>query len=175
MKMCKNIATKKNVVSIALAGAVVMVFVLIAGNMNVQAQEPTTENSIKVGTFDIQTVFTQHPSQSELTKMSTSIQSEMQQAQQEGNTQKIQQLQQQFEQQRMQIVQEFENSLDETIPEAAKAADVKIVATEIYYTDKDVETEDITSELIEIINKKVEEGNEEPESPEMLELPGLSE
>jgi Skp family chaperone for outer membrane proteins len=123
---------------------------MFTGLLSAQAQDAPEkpQSTLQVGTYDVEATFQQHPAQKELEKASQSSQAQMQAAQQEGDQQKLHQIQQQFEQTRSQVVEKFYRDVNKAMPTAAKAADVKVVAAEVSYTAKDVETKDITPQLI---------------------------
>lgn len=120
-----------------------------------QAEEE--EPDILVGTYDTELVFQRHPSYDELMEALTTAQQGMQQAQQEGNQEEAMRVQQQYEQTRNRVIEEFRTDVTETVPEAAEAAGVQVVAVEIIYTGDDVGAKDITDELIEAFGGEVEE------------------
>ncbi len=123
---------------------------MFAGSLSAQAQDAPEkpQSTFQVGTYDPEAAFQQHPAQVELGEASQTAQAQMQAAQQEGDQQKLQQIQQQFEQTRGQVIEKFYRDVNQTMPTAAKAADVKVVAVEVSYTANDVETRDITPQLI---------------------------
>ena len=136
-----------------------MTVALCAGTVSVQAQDAheKTQSTVHVGTYDVEAAFQQHPAQKELEKVSQTAQTQMQAAQQEGDRQKMQQIQQEFEASRGRIIETFYEDVNSAMPAAAKAADVIIVATEVSYAADDVETRDITSELIAAFDTPQEE------------------
>lgn len=129
---------------------------MFTGLLSAQAQDAPEkpQSTLQVGTYDVEATFQQHPAQKELEKASQTAQAQMQAAQQEGDQQKLQQIQQQFQQTRSQVVEKFYRDVNKAMPTVAKAADVKVVAAEVSYTAKDVETKDITPQLIKVFSKK---------------------
>lgn len=144
--------TFKPIFGTILLIAAVMAVAVIAGGQYAQAQDESEE--LVVGTYDIQQVFQRHPAQTKLQELESTTQAEIQKAQQAGNVQKTQQLQQQYEQQRGQIIWDFQTKVNQIIEEAAKSADVKVVASEFAYIAEDVTEKDITPDLVKVMAKE---------------------
>jgi|GEM_PF-5096925 len=141
----------------------VTVAVLFSGNLSAyaegQAGKMTAKKAgLKVGTYNAEKAFQEHPSQAKLKKATQKAQTELQKARQKGNQQKMQQIQQDYQQTRNQVFQEFEQDVSKHMPEVASNAGVKAVARDVVYTADDVKTKDVTSQLInsfeEYENKK---------------------
>lgn len=134
-----------------------------------EAEAPGAEAELRVGTYDPQSVLEQHPAHEELWQTAQSTQSEMQKAQQEENYEKVQQLQQEYQQKRNQILDDFEADIDEALPEVAEDTGVQVVALEVVYTGDEVQTQDITPDLVEELNDNQEDTQEDgaPVSPEL--------
>lgn len=155
----------------AQAAGVVTALVMLTGQLNARAQTPSegtpaddagkNKPALHIGTFDIQAAFDAHPAQKELLTASEAAQTQLQQAQQQGDQQKMQQIQQQFEQTRNQVVEKFHEQVAASMPAVAKATGVKLVASEVVYTAADVQTRNITEELIKSFDKKAESGESE--------------
>ena len=111
------------------------------------------EVSVQVGTYDSEVAFQAHPLQAELTSALGTAQAEMQQAQQDGDLQKIQQIQEQYEQTHGRVIEKFERDVAKAMPAVAEAADLKVAALQVTYAAAEVQTEDITSQLIEAFNE----------------------
>ncbi len=142
---------------------------MFAGLLSAQAQDAPEkpQSALHVGTYDLQAAFQQHPAQKELEKASQAAQAQMQAAQQEGDQRKVQQIQQQFEQTRGQVVDKFHRDVNEAMPTAAKSADVKVAAAEVSYTAREVETKDITPQLIAAFDRPQEDAPADaPEKPQ---------
>ncbi|MFP4434238.1 MAG: hypothetical protein ACOCVI_01815 [Planctomycetota bacterium] len=139
--------TNKFLISAGAVAAIAMAMILMAAQPAAQAQESGQDASVKVGTYDAETAFQAHPAQKELMKAVKTAQADMQQAQQDQDQQKIQQIQQNFEQTRRKAVEQFEDDISEALPEAAKAAGVKVVAMQVVYKADDVKSVDITGQI----------------------------
>jgi Skp family chaperone for outer membrane proteins len=143
---------------------VVTIVAMFTGLLSAQAQD-VSESALQVGTYDVEAVFQQHPARTELEKISQTAQAQMQAAQQEGDQEKLQQVREQFQQTRDQLVEKFYQDVDKTIPTAAEEADVKLVAAEVSYTAKDVESKDITPQLIAAFDRPEVAPDDAPEEP----------
>ena len=164
--MMQNSA-KKILFGMAMAIACVAAIAFTAGQLNVQAQEPVT--GIVVGTYAPQTAFEHHPAQARLMEVTQTLQTELHQAQQEGDAARVQQIQQQYEQEHTRAVEHFQRDVNQAVPAAAETAGVNVVALDIVYATPDVQTRDITQQLVEVF----EELPEQPEAapPGALEMP----
>lgn len=137
-----------------MAGAIIMALgvgasaYMLAGSA--QAQQ---EDAIRVGTFNMETVFQQSDLGSQLQQEAMSMQQEMQQAQQEQDQQKMQELQQQFQQQQNQMVDNFRSTLDEIVPSVAEEENLSLVVAEVMYKQDNVEEVTITEQLAEQMNE----------------------
>lgn len=187
----KSRNSKKGIFGFALAIAVATAAIL-PGNLTAQGMQPganaaapgaasapqaagqTDQQSaiLHVGTYDPQTTFEQHPGFAKLMETVGTMQADAQQAQMEGDEQKMQQLQMQFEQQRLQVMEKFQQDLNEALPQAAEAANVQIIVTEVAYSAGNVKTTDVTAQLVEILAKTAgqqeEEGAQRASSPESM-------
>ena len=165
--------TNKLVLAITVIICIAVTIAIFTGPLTAQAQVPLGQAStaksdgskvaFKVGTYNPQTAFEQHPLQKKLMEKYNSLQAAIQEAQQEGDQQKAMQLQQQFEQQRTQIIEQFQQDVEKALPEAAEAADVKVIALEIAYTADDVKTQDVTAHIVETFTEKDENKSAEPQ------------
>ncbi len=148
---------------------VVTVVAMFTGLLSAQTQDVSEkpQTTLQVGTYDAEAAFQQHPAQKELEKALQTAQAQMQAAQQEGDQQKLQQVREQFQQTRDQVVENFHQDVNKTMPTAAKAADVKVAAAQVSYTAKDVETKDITPQLIAAFDGPQEDTTADaPEKPQ---------
>lgn len=165
------------------AGAVVgmaVVAVLVAAQLPAQAQVPAQDQpaaqaerarpAVKIGTYDPEKAFQAHPAQKKLMEAVRTAQTQMQQAQQEEDQQKMQQIQQHYEQARQQAVQKFQQDVSEALPDAAKAAGVKVVAMQVVYKADDVKAIDITPRLAKAFAEAENDG-EEREAPAVPQFP----
>lgn len=155
---------------IALALAVVLglvvSFVHQAGAQQIElpeeAEQAEQEATLKVGTYNPEAVFQSHPGHARLMNAVQEAQQQLEGADQQTRAQ----LQQQISQQQAEIVQQFQSDVQEALPEAAEAAGVKVVAVEIAYTAEDVETVDVSQQLIETFEEAAAEGGEGPPRPQ---------
>ncbi len=165
--------TNKFVLLVALIAGVLITAAMFTGQLNAQDQLPfgqtsaerdsKTKEAFKVGTYNPQAAFEQHPLQEKLMEQYTSLEVAIQKAQQDGDQQKAMQLQQQFEQQRTQIIEQFQQDVEKALPEVAEAADVKVIALEIAYTADDVKTQDVTAHIVKAFTEKDEDKSAEPQ------------
>jgi len=133
------------------AGLVLGAVVLTGPHTNAQAQQQVAESAMKVGVYDQEALFREYPGSDELMQFYQGIQQQMQEAQQNGNRQKLQQLQQAAEQKQKEVIDKFNHAVDEALPKVAAKIGVKIVAIEVVYTAGDVETTNLTRSLADAI------------------------
>ncbi len=163
--------TNKFVLLVALTTGILISAAMFTGQLNAQDQVPSFQTSsendskgtFKIGTYDPQTAFEQHPLQDKLMEKYASLQTAIQQAQQQNDQEKAMQLQQQFEQQRTQIIEQFQQDVGKALPTAANAAGVKIIALEIAYAADDVKQQDVTAHIVETFTGKDENKRAEPQ------------
>ncbi len=170
----------KFLVGAGAAVGVAMIAVLVAAQLPAQAQVPAQDQpavqaerprpAVKIGTYDPETAFQAHPAHKKLMEAVRTAQTQMQQAQQEEDQQKMQQIQQQYEQAQQQAVQKFQQDVSEALPEAAKAAGVKVVATQVVYKADDVKAIDITPRLAKAFEEEEDDG-EGREAPAVPQFP----
>lgn len=163
--------TNKFFVGTAMAVGIVTAAIIMAGQLTAQAQKPiqdepaarpeTPQAALEIGTYDFEAAFQAHPAQKELEEVRRTAQAQMMQAQQEQDQQKMQQAQQQYEQARQQVIQQFQQDVSKALPEVAKAAGVKVIVTRVVYKADDVQTTDITPQLVRAFGKN-DEGHSEP-------------
>ncbi|MFO7975252.1 MAG: hypothetical protein R6V12_11520 [Candidatus Hydrogenedentota bacterium] len=158
---------KKVLLGVAMVVAAVTAISITAGHLRVQAQEAAPV--IEIGTYNPQAAFEKHPAQTALMEIMETLQTDLQKAQEEGDSAKVQQIQQQYEQERAQAIEQFHNDINRIIPSAAQAAGVNVVALEIVYAAENVKTQDITPELINAFDDLGgEEGQKEaPVAPQV--------
>ncbi len=173
--MSQHTANKYKLV-ITMGACIAVTIVMLTGHLIAQAPlgqgpvsaaKPNDPNmskfAFKVGTYNPQAVFAQHPLKKVLLEKYTSLQTAMQEARQKGDQQKEMQLQQQFEQERKQITEKFESDLKKAFPEVAEETDTKVIALEIAYTEKDVGTLDVTPHLIKTFAAKDQKRRTKPQ------------
>ncbi len=136
-----------------------------------QTVPPQPKADIQIGTYDPQIAFEQHPARKELLASLESVQADMQSAQQEGSQQKVQQLQQQFERKRSQLIAKFQRDVTRALPDAARDAGVDVVALEVAYMSHNIETKDITNELIQAFQNNGDADGSDA-SPALPSIPG---
>lgn len=163
-----NRNTNKFVIFAALTAAVMITAVIFTGQLSAEDQDPFGQISpekpsemnskakdvLKIGTYNPQAVFDQHPLKDKLMKQYGTIQKATQKAQKEGDQQKVMKLQQQFEQQRNQIIEKFHSDVDKAIPAIAKKNGIKVIALEISYTADDIATKNVTKQLMNAFTEK---------------------
>lgn len=147
-----------NLMAVGMIAAVI----LLAGHYSAHAQGqpgnvPPQKDTTKIGTYDKQQAFQNHPAKEKLNNARRQAQTDMQKAQKEGNQQKMQAAQQQYQKKQEKMLQEFEQDISEEVPEIAKESGLDAVAREVVYTAKEVKTKDITSQLVKSFNEEKEE------------------
>lgn len=117
-----------------------------------QAQQ-AENNGIRIGTFDPERVFQQYHGINELIALSQRLQAEAQQAQMQGNQQRLMELQMEMQEGQMRVINQFQEDVQRLVPDIARENDIKIVAVEItYIADEYGEPEDISRKLVEKLN-----------------------
>lgn len=174
--------TKKLLITVALSALGVTTLGMLTGHLTAQGQVPLedipaegeadaeSDAAIVVGTYTPRLAFQEHPAQEDLQKAAEAAQRQMQQAQQDGgDQQKMQQIQQQYEHKRTQAVEQYQRDVDKVIPDVAEAANVKVVTLEVVYMADDVETKDITPDVIDAFSEEEdEEEDQEQQAPAPL-------
>lgn len=163
--------TNKFVLITGMIVGIAVTIVIFTGHLTARpqlSQVPATESNeskdvFKVGTYRPQAAFEKHPLHKKLMEKYTSLQTEIQGAQQEGDQQKVKQLQQKFEQHRTQIVEQFQSDVKEAFPEVAEETGIKVIALQIAYTANDVAMQDVTEHIVEIFTEKDEKESAEPQ------------
>jgi len=112
------------------------------------AQMDQADAAMAVGVYQPQAVFNEHPVREEMIGELERVQLQMQQAQQAGDTQRIMELQSQMEQKQQEVVERFQQDLNRVMPRVAEEAGVKVVAVQVAYVADDVQTKDVTQQVI---------------------------
>jgi len=110
------------------------------------------DDVLAVGTYSVEDVAAQSGLQQQMQQEMSGLQIRMQEAQQEGDQAAMQQIQTEAGQIQERIVADFENSLDAAMPAVAEKAGVKIIAADVSYAADDVETRDVTNDIIAEMN-----------------------
>ncbi|MFP4499846.1 MAG: hypothetical protein ACLFTT_02500 [Candidatus Hydrogenedentota bacterium] len=153
----------------AMAVALVVAATALTSGTAVQAQQ-AEEGAIVVGTYNAQAAFEQHPAQAEFKQSIATLQDGMREAQQEGDNERVQQLQQEYEQERTQAVEQFHQDVETAVPDAASKAGVQVVAEQVVYTADNIETKDITADVVDAFPAG-SDGQPEPAQPGVQEIP----
>jgi Skp family chaperone for outer membrane proteins len=125
-------------------------------------------DTIKIASFDPQLVFQQYHGLNELVALSQRLEAEAQQAQIDGNQQRLMELNNEMQQGQMRIVNQFQEDIDRIVPEIAKAHHIDLVALEVVYaSDKFSEAQDITTQVIEALNAEAPATDDAEEEPMM--------
>ncbi|MGC9455400.1 MAG: hypothetical protein ACP5HU_11130 [Phycisphaerae bacterium] len=154
---------RKPKLSIALLVVMAGCGLIVSSQLAAQTDESNNDaDKLVVGTYDPAQAFQASPGQKELEEKARDAQAEANQAQQEGDQQKLTQISQQFRMDQQRIIQQFQSDVEEVMPDVAESEGVKVVAVEVTYTAEDVETRDVTEALVEALGEKAEEsGNED--------------
>lgn len=161
--MANNV--KKTMLGLGMGLAAVLAIAFTAGQLNVEAQQPAA--AFSVGTYNPQAVFERHPAQARLMEITETLQTAMQQAQQEGDAARMQQIQQEYEQEHTQAVEQFQRDVSRAVPVAAETAGVSVVAVEIVYAAADVQTRDITQQVVQVLDDYAGEEQDPPGVPQV--------
>lgn len=135
------------------AGLVLGAVVAVGPHTDAQAQQQDAEPAMKVGVYDQQALFQEYPGSEELMQYFQQIESDMQEARQAGDQEKMQQLQQATEQKRNEVVEKFQDAVQEALPQVAGEENVKVVAMQVVYTADDVQTTNLTEPLAAAITE----------------------
>lgn len=111
--------------------------------------EDANQQKLQVGVYNPQQVFEQYPGRQQMMENLASLQQEAEQAIQQENHQKLAELQAQAEQQQRRTVEQFQQDVQEVLPQVAQATGVQLVAMEIIYAAPDVEQQNLTQAIIE--------------------------
>jgi TolA-binding protein len=106
---------------------------------------------LRVGTLEPGMAFQHWAGRDEAIAQMQQIQTQAQAAQQAGDEMQVMQLQNQMQQKQQELLTNFERDLREVLPEVAREAGVKVIAVNIAYTADDVETQDLTAEVVEAL------------------------
>ncbi len=138
------------VAAVALATAVFGGWVLRSSH----AQTDQADAVMAVGVYQPQAVFNEHPVREEMIGELERVQLQMQQAQQAGDTQRIMELQSEMEQKQQRVIERFQQDMDQVMPRVAEQAGVKVVAVQIAYVADDVQTKDVTRQVIASVREQ---------------------
>jgi hypothetical protein len=141
------------------ACVLVMAGIGVYGMWNAVHAQDTPDLTIRVATYEPQTVFSQSHLQNELLQSSQRISAAMEQAQQQGDQDAMQQLQLQFRSEQERIVGEFEDGLKEIMPAIAREEGLQLVAVDVIYQQDNVQTRDITQDVVQKMNANAPEGS----------------
>lgn len=130
---------------VGLLSAAVIAVGLLTGGDAVQAN---AADGLKVGTYNPQDAFEQYPARGEMMREMQAAQQKIQEAQQQGDQQTLMQLQQEIQQLQQETIQAFYKDVEEALPEIADKQGVKVVAMEVVYTSEDVESSDLTEQVV---------------------------
>lgn len=131
---------------VGLFSAAVIAVGVLAGGDAVQAN---AADGLKVGTYSPQDAFEQYPARTDMVEQIQAAQQKMQQAQQDGDQQTLMQVQQEIEQLQQDTIQSFYKEVEEALPEIAAEQGVKVVAMEVVYTSDDVQSSDLTDQVVD--------------------------
>ena len=150
-------------------GAMIAIAIAALGVVVVGSQgwaQDEAEAEISVGTYDPQLVFNAYPGREQLMEQITEIYSQMQQAQQDQDQQRLMQLQEQMQQQRIEAIEQFQADVEQTLPAVAEASNIDLVAIDVVYSREGVHTRDITTLVIEELG-----GDPAPQQPQFMAPP----
>ncbi|MGM0489462.1 MAG: hypothetical protein ACQESR_22215 [Planctomycetota bacterium] len=170
-------SANKFLLGTAVSVCAVTAIVVLSAHLSAQEQvtlepseagsdKPEAEPAVEIGTYKPEQVFQSHPAQEELSRASETARTQLQQAQEADDQETMERIQQEYQETQNEIVETFRKDVDEALPQAAEAAGVPVVATEIVYTAEDVGTKDITPDLINVIAENAGGEGEPPAVPQ---------
>ena len=145
-----------------LGGSALAATLAVALGVN-QAPAPddetaATEQEQVIGIYNPEAAFQQYHGIQELIALSQRVQQEAQQAQAEGDQQRLMQLQQQMQQERMRVINQFQEDVRRVAPDVAQEQGLQLVAVEVAYVAEEFgEPKDITQEMVDKINEDAPE------------------
>jgi len=128
-----------------IAAVVALAAGLLVVSASAQQQGAANQSGVTVGTYEPQQLFNQHPDTQALMQELQGMQQQMQQAQQQGNREKLTQLQQQMQQKQQQAIEKFQNELQQTAVDVAGEQGIDVVAVQIIHTADEVQVQDMTT------------------------------
>lgn len=158
------------VLALATIAAAAIAAALLAQTA-IQAQESTpTDTSIVVGTYELQDVAEQYGINQKLMEGMSGLQERMMAAQQQGDQEEMQRIQAEAQQIQDDVVTTFEDEIEAAMPNVAEQTGADIIAVEVGYIGEDIETKDVTQELIAEMDLESQQETE-PEQTPQTELP----
>lgn len=150
-----------------LSGSALLAAVAIALGVTiapVHSDDDTNgETTKRIGTYDPEMVFQQYHGLQELIALSQRLEGEAQQAQMEGNQQRLQELQMEMQEGQMRIINQFHQDVQRVMPELADRHELDIVAVEVIYASNEYgDPEDISQQLAERLAEDAPETDEIP-------------
>lgn len=158
---------RTRVVGVFVAGAGILAAALTitwAGRVNAQElprREDKPEAVVQVGTYEPQRAFEQYPGQKKLVEAYQAAQAGMAKAQEAGDQGALEQIQQQLEQTQQEVIGQFQRDVEALLPDAARAAQVQVIAREVVYTAEGVNVKDVTPHIAKGLIAKAEGEPEE--------------
>lgn len=127
----------------AIAGALIIMAVLFGFNI-LQAGE-----AVMIGQADMGRVFNEYQGTKDFQEEMAGIEQEFQEAQQDGDQQKLMEIQQNFQIKQNRLIQNFQNALEKASGPVSEKANVHIIVAEVLYHSDSAEIVDVSAELIE--------------------------
>lgn len=158
---------RTRVVGVFVAGAAILAVALTitwAGGVNAQElprPEAGRQAVVQVGTYEPQRAFEQYPGGQRLIEAYQAAQADMVKAQEAGDERALEQIQQQLQQTQQEVIGQFERDVEALLPDVARAAQVQVIALDVVYTAKGVNTKDVTPQVARGLIAKAEGEAEE--------------
>lgn len=149
--------------AVALAAGAVVMTTPTPG----QAQAAPEGEQVRVGTYEPEQVFGAYHGREAFMQQFQELQIEAQTAQQEGDQEQMMAIQQRLQEAQQEVIETFQNEVEQAMPDVAEKAGVQIVAVEVVYRAPNVETQNVTAEVIEKINEGHDVQQPEPIVPDM--------
>lgn len=136
--------TKLSVITLVVVLAGCGLFIASQVQADAHESDDEADNVLVVGTYNPGEVFQASAASKELDDKAQAAQAEANQAQQDGDQEKMMRISQQYQMDQQRIIQQFQQDIEAVMPGVAKSEGVKLVAIEIAYADPDVKAKDVT-------------------------------
>ncbi len=105
-----------------------------------------------VGQVDLEKVFNEYSGTKDFNEGIGEVQENLQNAQKEGDQQKIKEIQQDFQTKRSQLVETFYSEVEKASPRISEKMDVELIVAEVLYKTDKADVADVSDELIKEMN-----------------------
>ncbi len=105
-----------------------------------------------VGQVDLEKVFNEYSGTKDFNEGINEVQENLQNAQKEGDQQKIKEIQQDFQTKRSQLIETFYAEIEKASSRISERMNVEVVAAEVLYNTDKADVVDVSDELIKEMN-----------------------